>query len=37
MANAIILIGQSHVKLPALFSPTPAASKRFIEFFTANI
>jgi site-specific recombinase XerD len=37
MANTIIPIGQSHVNLPALFSPTPAASKRFIEFFTANI
>ena len=24
-------------KLPALFSPTPAAAKRTLEFFTANI
>ena len=23
--------------MPALFAPTPAASKRFVEFFTANI
>ena len=28
---------QSSVSLPALFSPTADASKRFIEFFTANI
>jgi len=25
------------VQLPALFTPTPDASKRFVEFFTANI
>ena len=24
-------------KLPALFTPTPNATKRFVEFFTANI
>jgi len=24
-------------RLPALFTPTPAAQKRFVEFFTANI
>lgn len=23
--------------LPALFTPTPNAAKRFVEFFTANI
>lgn len=34
--NRLILIGESLVP-PALFTPTPAASKRFIEFFTANI
>jgi hypothetical protein len=28
---------QSSVSLPALFAPTADASKRFIEFFTANI
>ncbi|SEK55600.1 hypothetical protein [Nitrosovibrio tenuis] len=28
---------QSSVSLPALFSPTADASKRFVEFFTANI
>ena len=35
--TAIVAVGQNQVTLPALFSPTPAASKRFIEFFTANI
>lgn len=28
---------QPPVSLPAIFSPTADASKRFIEFFTANI
>lgn len=28
---------QSSVSLPVLFAPTADASKRFIEFFTANI
>lgn len=28
---------QSRIQLPALYAPDPAAGKRFVEFFTANI
>jgi hypothetical protein len=34
--DRLILIGNS-LAPPALFTPTPAASRRFIEFLTANI
>ena len=37
MGNPIQLAIPSTRKLPALFTPTPKAAKRFVEFFTANI
>ena len=36
MGNPIQLVIPSTSKLPALFTPTPNAAKRFVEFFTAN-
>jgi site-specific recombinase XerD len=35
--QALVVPGGAHVNLPALFTPTPDAGKRFVEFFTANI
>ncbi len=32
-----IVVGGARMSLPVLFAPTPAAGKRFIEFFTASI
>jgi site-specific recombinase XerC len=37
VTQALITVGGTTASLPALFSPTPAAGKRYIEFFTANI
>ena len=37
MSQILLSSLQSSVSLPALFAPTADASKRFIEFFTANI
>ena len=37
MGNPIQLAIPSTRKLPTLFTPTPDATKRFVEFFTANI
>lgn len=37
MENPTQLAIPSTRKLPALFTPTPNAAKRFVEFFTANI
>jgi site-specific recombinase XerD len=37
VTQALIAVGGTTASLPALFAPTPAASKRYIEFFTANI
>jgi len=37
MTQALAYPLHGSVALPALFSPTPAAGKRFIEFFTASI
>lgn len=37
MRQAVTVAGGAPVSLPALFTPTPDAGKRFIEFFTANI
>ena len=37
MSNALITVGGTTASLPALFAPTPAAGRRYIEFFTANI
>lgn len=37
MENPIQLAIPSTRKLPPLFTPTPDATKRFVEFFTANI
>ncbi len=37
MGNPIQLVIPRTRKLPALFTPTPNAAKRFVEFFTANI
>ena len=36
MAVELVCIGELPV-LPALFTPTPDAAKRYVEFFTANI
>ena len=35
--SQILSLLHGSVVLPALFAPTADASKRFIEFFTANI
>ena len=37
MANAVVTVSDPSANLPALFTATPAAGKRFVEFFTANI
>lgn len=37
MENTIQLAIPATRKLPVLFTPTPNATKRFVEFFTANI
>ena len=37
MKNTIQLAIPATRKLPALFTPTPKATKRFVEFFTANV
>ena len=37
MGNPLQLAIPSTRKLPTLFTPTPDATKRFVEFFTANI
>jgi site-specific recombinase XerD len=37
VTQALITVGGTTASLPALFSPTPAAGRRYIEFFTANI
>ncbi|MBX3335951.1 MAG: hypothetical protein KF876_17600, partial [Nitrospira sp.] len=37
MKTTIQLAIPATKKLPALFTPTPNAAKRFVEFFTANI
>jgi site-specific recombinase XerD len=37
MSQILLSSLQSSISLPALFAPTAEASKRFIEFFTANI
>lgn len=37
MSAAPPTIGSPSVSLPALFTPTPDAGRRFVEFFTANI
>ncbi len=37
MEHQIQLVIPNTKKLPALFTPTPNAAKRFVEFFTANI
>ena len=36
-AGSAVAIASSLASLPALFTPTPAAAKRTLEFFTANI
>ena len=37
MAGALTNVFPGSATLPALFAPDPAAGKRFVEFFTANI
>lgn len=37
MTGELVSIGGALPVLPALFAPTPAAAKRYVEFFTANI
>jgi len=37
MSGAVVRVVPGSFALPALFSPDPQASKRFVEFFTANI
>ncbi len=37
MTQALSVVGGATLALPALFTPTPDAGKRFVEFFTANI
>ena len=37
MRSIVTTAPNATVSLPALFSPTADASRRFVEFFTANI
>ncbi len=37
MSTVTVRRGQSSAHVPALYAPTPEASKRFIEYFTAHI
>lgn len=37
MTQALTTVGGTSAALPALFAPSPAAGKRYVEFFTANI
>jgi site-specific recombinase XerD len=37
MTQALTTVGDTSAALPALFAPSPAAGRRYVEFFTANI